>query len=385
MNNLSPGANAALPSGSQLRVEVSTAGSGADLVCLLLDENSRAEEEAVVLYSNPTVYDGAASLEVNSLIVDLSRLPAKIERLLICAQADGTPNLSSAGEVVAKIQMGQELIQFGVESQMPTLQLVEIYKRGDAWKVRALGDGYSDGLEKLLTVHGISVSDDEEVQAEAVQEAPASMKKDAPVPSGISFEKVSGSVDLRKGDTPILMEKTALITATASWPAATDYDLYALVMLKDGRQIDIAAFPADGVPIQMEYAGIRHTGDVRRSSGAQIATEVLEIKLSSEVLAVVPVAYSAQSNGTGSFRKYQVSLAIDNGQGTKVTIPAENANKSSIIFTCVPGIIMNLDQGVVIEPLEYYSKRFSEKRPRLVLDQGRVRVEMDAGPINKYK
>lgn len=35
----------------------------------------------------------------------------------------------------------------------------ELYRRGEGWKFRALGEGYSDGLVGLATDHGISVDE----------------------------------------------------------------------------------------------------------------------------------------------------------------------------------------------------------------------------------
>jgi tellurite resistance protein TerA len=81
-----------------------------------------------------------------------------------------------------------------------------------------------------------------------------------------------------------------------------------------------------------------------------------------------------------------VSLNIDNRSGTNIAISSENANNDDQVYTCVPGIIRNTPEGVVVEPLELYSKRSSENRPRLILGRdGNVRVEMDAGPRNEYK
>jgi tellurite resistance protein TerA len=56
------------------------------------------------------------------------------------------------------------------------------------------------------------------------------------------------------------------------------------------------------------------------------------------------------------------------------------------VYSCVPGIIRNTPAGVVVEPLELYSKRSSENRPKLELQpDGNVTVAMDRGPRNEYK
>ncbi|GGV60974.1 MULTISPECIES: TerD family protein [Streptomyces] len=43
----------------------------------------------------------------------------------------------------------------------------ELYRRGEGWKFRALGEGYSDGLKGLATDYGISVDETEEGAADA--------------------------------------------------------------------------------------------------------------------------------------------------------------------------------------------------------------------------
>jgi tellurite resistance protein TerA len=101
---------------------------------------------------------------------------------------------------------------------------------------------------------------------------------------------------------------------------------------------------------------------------------------------VVPFAYSAQSNGTGSFFRYQVSLSVDNGAGGRIEIDASNANDDDRVYTCVPAVLHNGEDGNVwVEPVELYSARKSENRPDVRLINGRAQVFMDRGPRNAYK
>lgn len=113
-----------------------------------------------------------------------------------------------------------------------------------------------------------------------------------------------------------------------------------------------------------------------------MAVERIEIRPHAGIQAIVPVAYSAQSNGTGSFRRYQLSMSIDNGRGTTVRIDAPNADDNDLIYSCVPGIILITDTGVVIDSLEQYSQPKSERRPLIAQD---LQVQMDAGETNLYK
>jgi len=196
-----------------------------------------------------------------------------------------------------------------------------------------------------------------------------------------------GGINLTKGGAPVRLTKTATVTATASWSSSTDYDLYAIVVHRAGEFTYVANFGAEGVPACSKYRGVQLGADVGRAAGgAGTAEETLTISFDDSVLAVVPVAYSAQSNGSGSFRRYRVSLAVDNGAGERVTVDASNANRDDAVYTCVPAVIYNRPDGVVVEYLEAYSARGSEDRPAVkVLPDGRVEVQMDAGPRNDYK
>lgn len=217
-------------------------------------------------------------------------------------------------------------------------------------------------------------------QAPVQSAAPAAS---APAPSGgIDLGKKTGKISLVKGN-QVTIEKTPLITARCTWSSNTDYDLYALVLMKSGETKVVSTFgsQADQNPTASILNGaVKHLGDVARGV-VGVAEETIEIRLTDEIEAVIPVAYSAQSNGTGSFHKYNVSLGISNGAGTDVTIDSKNASKNNNIYTVAIGIIRNTADGVRIEALESYSAPGSENRPAIVNGQ----VVMDKGSKNLYK
>ena len=223
---------------------------------------------------------------------------------------------------------------------------------------------------------------------------------EVPSPPSLDIKpKQQGQILLKKGNSKVLIKKTPSIVAKVSWRSGTDYDIFALVMTKAGHIHHVATFGATGIPPMMNYGNgaVSHRGDVvGGSSGGFLggifsktpdeSVEIIDIRPNDDILAVVPVAYSAQSNGTGSFYHYKVSLAIDNQQGDTVTISAENANNNDTVYTCVPGIIYNRPDGIEIEALELYSAPGSELRPSLSLQQnGSIQVQMDFGPSNDYK
>lgn len=206
----------------------------------------------------------------------------------------------------------------------------------------------------------------------------------------INLSKDKPSVSLRKG---------SAIRARISWPSLTDYDLGAEVVYVDGHTESIAAFGAGkrlfggyDVPKQMvtRDGKVRHLGDEQNGDGS-MAEEILEIELTDEILAVVPWAYSAKKNKTGSFFRYRVSMEVTDGHDT-VKIDATNASNDDLVYTCVPGMVTNLPgEGPKVTYLEKYSARNSENRPVArwtkpsLMRKGGLEVLMDRGHENEYK
>src|SRR5690606_24217406 len=206
-------------------------------------------------------------------------------------------------------------------------------------------------------------------------------------------------INLSKSSGPVSLSKGAQLRATVLWPSLTDYDLGAEVLYADGHSESIAMFGAPPLKRQPKTRDrlIVHRGDIGRSGG-QMAEEVLDIVLTDAILAVVPWAYSAQSNGTGSFRRYSVSMEVTDGNEI-VRIDAKNASAHETVYTCVPGYITNLPgEGPRVYYAELYSSPGSEHRPRVSWGSSEVRkgfrkvatpqgviIEMDAGPRKSFK
>jgi len=394
MTDLAMGANTGLASGRGEVVirHAQDAGIDVNLTAFLVGADGKVRSDAdMVFFNQPAGEGGSATYHppavqgatvTHRLGFDLARLPAGVEKIVVALTEDAGPGFAKVGGMQAEVE-GIRLAPVPSFTSEKGIMVAEVYVRNGQNKVRAVWQGYSSGLAGLATAHGVDVDD-----APAAPPPISTAKAEAPKPAepSVSFKKVSGNVNLKKGDKPVLIEKTQLITASVTWRTGTDYDVYALVMTKNGEQVDVATFGAAGVSARMDYGrgAVKHLGDVVGGAGEQ--TEILEIRLNPDIIAVVPVAYSAQSNGTGSFYRYKVSLNIDNHRGTNIAISSENANNDDHVYTCVPGIIRNTPEGVVVDPLELYSKRSSENRPKLELQRdGNVTVRMDAGPRNDYK
>ncbi|WP_068066727.1 TerD family protein [Nocardia xishanensis] len=407
---ISKGGNVAL-GGGRLHVTVAPAGIDLSVLCVR-DHGKVGDDSEFVFYNQPVSPDGAVRLTDGAICIDLPSVGAVTDRLVVAASVDNGVfgGIPLAVRITEDGGLAHDLPITGLSSET-TVILGEVYRRANGWKLRNVAQGYASGLAGLATDFGISVDDEPAAQAipsvaQSFPPPPAQMSPapppgtmppqqpvmpphpmTPPPPPGVNFTK--GAVTLTKNAPPVLLEKAPVIRLRVAWASGTDYEAYALVVLKTGEVVHVATFDAKDTPANPQYRDlVRHLGDrgrghVRRGGGQ--TEEIIEVRFAPEIVAIVPVAYSAINNGTGSFFKYRVTLAIENG-ADQVAIPADQAKKSSWIFTCVPGIVYNRPEGVLIERLELYSKRFSEFRPAASLKpDGRVEVRMDKGPINQYK
>ena len=412
---LAKGGNAQWP---HPRAVISAAGLsvGASVLAFLVTDVGKVRtDDDFVFFNNPSV--PGVSVTGHSALIELAGVPTDIDRVVVAAvQDDDDPTPLSARPLQVTVDPGGlDVAVTGLTSER-AMVLVEVYRRNEQWKIRNVSAGWTEGFSALVRAHGVDVDEDPE-PAVAVATAPATQTETPSTPTpdippaapgaptidlrksgidAIDLGKRTGTINLRKGE-QVTITKTQRIVATCTWPRATDYDIFALVRYRDGHDETVSTFGTEGVRTDFQLVtrdgAVRHSGDVGRqqqSSGwrkkktaaTQEGRETIEITLNTDILAVLPVVYSAQSNGSGSFRQYQVSMAIDNGGGDTVTIDASNASDHEAVYSCVPGIIINDPDGVRIQFLELYSEPESEQRPVLGAD---LIVTMDAGATNAYK
>ncbi|WP_339252497.1 TerD family protein [Paenibacillus sp. FSL P2-0136] len=378
--------------------EISTLVDVSLTAFLLTDADKVQGDSGIIFYNQPTSSSGVATLlpaeqagntKVYKLNFDMDKVPEGITKIAVTLTEDNSTGFANVKNLEAEICTQNTIIHLSPSSftNENGIVVLELYLRNGQTKVKSIWRGFDSGLEGLCKNYGVEVEADEPSEHSKPQIIQEPVSKEPGSAMSINLEKVKGKINLDKGQKPVIIEKTPEITATVSWETGTDYDIYALVYTKDGKQIDVAMFGATGTPPLKNYGKgtVEHMGDVGRGKKSK-KTEVIKLRLRDDVLAVVPVVYSAQSNGTGSFYRYKVSMSIDNHNGTSVTISAKNANNNDTIYTCVPGILHNTPAGVMISPLELYSSPNSEYRPILkVGDSNMVEVIMDQGPLNDYK
>ncbi|MGW0736946.1 TerD family protein [Streptomyces sp. NPDC002851] len=177
------------------------AGSGTpdiDASALLLSAEGRVRSDAdFVFYNQPRHPSGTvwrlgkkqlADGLTDSVQTDLAGMDRAVHRILIVASADEVPFERVPALRIslydAAAPDGDPYAYFDVKPETgaeTALICGELYRRGDTWKFRALGEGYVNGLVGLATDFGISV--EEGAGEDGADEQPA---EDVGAPSAVS-------------------------------------------------------------------------------------------------------------------------------------------------------------------------------------------------------
>ncbi|MGP3975716.1 TerD family protein [Streptomyces sp. 8N114] len=194
--SLQKGANVPVPA-NRVRVELGwQGGPGApdvDASALLLTGTGKVRsDDDFVFYNQPVHRGGAVRHEgkrqegtgaLETILVDLSAMEQEIGTVVVAASTDGTfgqvPGLFVR---VLDAESGAETARFDASGATSETAFVlgELYRRNDTWKFRAVGQGYSTGLEGLATDFGITV-EEPAAPAPAQQTAPPPPPPPAPM------------------------------------------------------------------------------------------------------------------------------------------------------------------------------------------------------------
>ncbi|HET6856498.1 MAG TPA: TerD family protein [Streptomyces sp.] len=192
------GTNVPVPAAA-VRVELGWRSSpgvpDVDASALLLVAGKVRSDADFVFYNQPAHASGAVRHDgkkpggdtvTDVLSVDLARVEPAVETVVVAASADGGNFGQVPGLYVRVLDAadGREIARF--ESQDASVEtafvLGELYRRQGAWKFRAVGQGYSSGLEGLARDFGISVDEPQQAApAPAQAPAPAAVRAPAPV------------------------------------------------------------------------------------------------------------------------------------------------------------------------------------------------------------
>jgi tellurite resistance protein TerA len=221
-----------------------------DVTAYLLGENGKVSGVPdMVFYGQMQSGDGSVHLtsandEETVFTLNLASAAARVHRVAFAATIPGDPKsrqtFAAAASVVIKVD-GADAIVFPVPTDgavETSMILGEIYRRNDAWKFRAVGQGFAGGLKPLAESFGVVIAD-------APAPPPAPVAPPSPPPaislSKITLSKAQPKIDLaKKGDTlgeikiNLNWSSAPVKTGFFGRSSAIDLDLGCLCELQDG-------------------------------------------------------------------------------------------------------------------------------------------------------
>lgn len=300
MTAMTPGSNIPL---TAVRVAVDvTAPVRLDVSGLLLTADGKVRsDDDFIFYNQPqgpgVSYRSGGGTAPDAVVVDTAAVPPGIERVVVTASPDAAGQTFQGIEPTATVRNaddGSALASFtpprlGSET---ALVVVELYRRGGAWKARAVGQGYANGLAGIATDFGVSVDEAPPAAAAApaappmppappappVAAAPAAAPQAPPAPpvpapgaGKVNLDK--GRVSLRKNETVSLVKGgrplLSQVKMGLGWEPAfrgKDIDLDASVIAYGPQRnhLDSCYFGK----LSILNGAIKHSGDNLTGEGA---------------------------------------------------------------------------------------------------------------------
>uniref|UniRef100_A0AAU2VZT8 TerD family protein n=1 Tax=Streptomyces sp. NBC_00008 TaxID=2903610 RepID=A0AAU2VZT8_9ACTN len=294
MTAMTPGSNIPL---SAPRVAVDVAAPvRLDVSGLLLTADGKVRsDDDFIFYNQPTgpgvAYRSGGGAAPDAIVVDTAAVPSGIEKIVITASPDGAGQTFQGIEPTATVRNaddGSVLATFTPPqlSAETALVVIEVYRRGGAWKARAVGQGYANGLAGIATDFGVSVEDEPAAApAPVAPPVPAAAPVDPrlaapPVPAAPPAPPATGRINLDKGRVSLQKNQTVSLVKGGKpllsqvkmglgWEPAfrgKDIDLDASVIAygPDRNHLDSCYFGK----LSILNGAIKHSGDNLTGEGA---------------------------------------------------------------------------------------------------------------------
>ena len=152
-----------------------TGDGDADVSVIRLGATGKVRSDAdFFFYNNPADADGSVQLlgraptangDEDRISVDLEATPTDVERIVVAASRYDGARFGDLNDlrIVLTNRNGESLLGFSIEGADRESAFIfgELYRRGEGWKFRAVGQGYETGLAGLAKDFGIAVDEDD--------------------------------------------------------------------------------------------------------------------------------------------------------------------------------------------------------------------------------
>lgn len=193
--------------GSTCSVKIDFGLDGIDIAAFGLNADKKiGDDNYVVLFSNLSSPEGAIKLNAYSdtatFNLELDRLPAAVDRIVLTATHDSQP-VANSRPLIVSIDGGKAL--FDVAQYLTgekAIMLVEFYRHSSGWRLGTVGAGFNGGLAALVTHFGGEVGDATPTGAPTPMAPPPPAPPPPPLAPvslrKISLEKSNSTVSLKK-------------------------------------------------------------------------------------------------------------------------------------------------------------------------------------------
>ena len=351
MLELTRGANAPLPSAT---VTLSVAcASAVDVSALLVGTSGKVRSDADLIFYNAPQGPGVTYLHpgprgVDAVTVDTAGVPGDVEKVVVTASLDGSgpQTFAQAGSMVVTVldAAGADAVRFELTDLTTEQALIcaEVYRRNGEWKVRAVGQGYDDGLAGIATEFGIDVADDDEPALPPPIGAPAALPPPPGAPAApalINLDKGT-KISLKKHETISLVKTGAPPLAQLSmglgWDPANsrrriDLDASVIAFDANGRDLEKVSF----MQKQAFGGAIRHSGDNLTGAG-EGDDEVINVNLQALPPQVSALVFTVNSYSGQKFTEIRRAFCrlIENGTEL-VRYELTDSQASTGVLMCV--------------------------------------------------
>ncbi|MFE5597955.1 TerD family protein [Streptomyces coelicoflavus] len=178
----------------------SPTGEGdADVSVLLLGGQGKVRSDAdFYFYNNAVAADGSVQLlgkaptgegSEDRIVFDLTAIPPDVERVVVAASRYEGARFGELDDLRVTLAdgTGDGLLRFAIDDAGSVSAFIfgELYRRGEEWKFRAVGQGYDNGLAGLATDFGVDIDDD----AAGEDEQPDDEAEDVARPAAVTVEQ----------------------------------------------------------------------------------------------------------------------------------------------------------------------------------------------------
>ncbi|MCT9080279.1 TerD family protein [Streptomyces fulvoviolaceus] len=242
-----------------------TGDGDADVSVLLLDPNGKVRSDTdFYFYNNPVAADGSVQLlgktpaedgNEDRIGFDLTAVPPEVDRIVVAASRYGGAHFGELDDLRVTLAdaVGENLLRFAVGDAGAVSAIIfgELYRRGEEWKFRAVGQGYDSGLAGLATDFGVDIDDDE--AAEEASEAEAEAAEVIVGGTAVESSGPAGALDAvpapRKPDDAVGAQRPAARPRTAkkkvSPPSTPQKSLAENDSWKPARLFPVSALKSD--------------------------------------------------------------------------------------------------------------------------------------------